>query len=218
MTSSWPERLIEAGTLFLSSSRRSPSARSSRGPKPSPSWSYWPMAATYVLSMLRHWGGPVGASAGLASGATLSPLVFFRTVPFLGAARSLDPHATWREGIKLLTVGVFLLVCYNTYRTAAQARRALWTIGSSWDPDLHLRYRSARHVERPGSTGSGRSPRRIPPPSAPTSTRALRRLMVTIVPVASPSASPPRGARTGAAGPALGRPPHGMEHRARAPA
>lgn len=44
-------------------------------------------------------------------------------VPF-----SLDPHATWREGLKLLAVAVFFLVVYNTYRSRAQIRRGLWTM------------------------------------------------------------------------------------------
>jgi len=41
---------------------------------------------------------------------------------------SLDPHATWREGLKLLAVGAFFLVCYNTYRTRTQVVRAIWTM------------------------------------------------------------------------------------------
>src|SRR5262249_43723855 len=41
---------------------------------------------------------------------------------------SLDAHSTWREGLKLLAVGVFFLICYNTYRTSAQVARAIWTM------------------------------------------------------------------------------------------
>jgi len=41
---------------------------------------------------------------------------------------SLDPHTTWREGLKLLALAAFFLVVSNTYRTRAQSRRALWTM------------------------------------------------------------------------------------------
>src|SRR5207244_1095238 len=86
------------------------------------------MAATYVLGTLRHWEFRLELPPGWLPALLFLALVFVRTVPFLGAARSLDPQATWREGVKLLTVAAFFLVCYNTYRTATQARRALWTM------------------------------------------------------------------------------------------
>jgi O-antigen ligase len=41
---------------------------------------------------------------------------------------SLAPHSTSREALKLGAVAVFFLVCFNTYRTRAQVRRALWTM------------------------------------------------------------------------------------------
>src|SRR5262249_25729876 len=41
---------------------------------------------------------------------------------------SVDPHSTWREGLKLLAVGVFFLMLYNTYRTRGQVKRAIWTM------------------------------------------------------------------------------------------
>jgi hypothetical protein len=47
-------------------------------------------------------------------------------LPF--APISLAPRATWREAVKLGAVAAFLLVCYNTYRTRSQVRRAIWTM------------------------------------------------------------------------------------------
>ena len=128
MSAAWPERLIEAGTLFLLVF--APLAFGTVEP-----WSeaiaelvVLAMAATYVLGTLRHWEFRLELPPGWLPALLFLALVFVRTVPFLGAARSLDPQATWREGVKLLTVAAFFLVCYNTYRTATQARRALWTM------------------------------------------------------------------------------------------
>ncbi|PYN14051.1 MAG: hypothetical protein DME06_05630 [Candidatus Rokuibacteriota bacterium] len=128
MSSAWPERVIEAGTLFLLVF--APLAFGTVEP-----WSeaiaelvVLAIAATYVLGMLRHWEFRVELPPGWFPALLFLALVFVRTLPRLGAARSLDPHATWREGVKLLTVAGFFVVCYNTYRTAARARRAVWTM------------------------------------------------------------------------------------------
>ena len=43
-------------------------------------------------------------------------------------ALSLDPDATWRMALKLLALALFFLVVYNTYRTHAQVRRAIWVM------------------------------------------------------------------------------------------
>ncbi|MGH7267505.1 MAG: O-antigen ligase family protein [Candidatus Rokuibacteriota bacterium] len=47
--------------------------------------------------------------------------------PGLGTL-SASPHDTRRLALKLGAVAAFFLVCYNTYRTRAQVRRALWTM------------------------------------------------------------------------------------------
>src|SRR5690606_36424340 len=41
---------------------------------------------------------------------------------------SLDAEMTWRLALKLSAVTVLCLVVYNTYRTHAQVRRALWVM------------------------------------------------------------------------------------------
>jgi uncharacterized membrane protein len=41
---------------------------------------------------------------------------------------SLDPGATWRMALKLLALALLFLVVYNTYRTQAQIRRAIWAM------------------------------------------------------------------------------------------
>jgi O-antigen ligase len=124
MTTSWPDRLIEGGVLFLLVF--TPLAYGTVQP-----WSeaiaelvVLGMAVTYVLAMLRHWEIRVELPPGWLPAALFLALVIFQAA----AGLSLDSHATWREALKLLAVAAFFLVCYNTYRTRAQAQRALWTM------------------------------------------------------------------------------------------
>jgi O-antigen ligase len=124
MTTSWPDRLIEAGALFLLVF--TPLAYGSVEP-----WSkaiaeliILAMAVTYVLGTLRNWELRVELPPGSVPAALFLGLVTYQAF----APRSLDPHATWQEALKLLVVGAFFLVCYNTYRTRAQAQRAVWTM------------------------------------------------------------------------------------------
>ena len=97
MSSAWPERVIEAGTLFLLVF--APLAFGTVEP-----WSeaiaelvVLAIAATYVLGMLRHWEFRVELPPGWFPALLFLALVFVRTLPRLGAARSLDPHATWQR-------------------------------------------------------------------------------------------------------------------------
>jgi O-antigen ligase len=124
MTATWPDRLIEGGALFLLVF--TPLAYGTVQP--------WPeaiaelvvlgMAMTFVLGMLRHWEIRVELPPGWLPAALFLALAIFQAA----AGLSLDSHATWREALKLLAVAAFFLVCYNTYRTRAQAQRALWTM------------------------------------------------------------------------------------------
>lgn len=124
MTTSWPDRLIEAGALFLLVF--TPLAYGTVEP-----WSetiaelvILGMALTCVLGMLRDWELRVELPPGWLPAALFLALVIFQAL----APRSLDPHATWRGTLKLLAVAGFFLVCYNTYRTRAQAQRAIWAM------------------------------------------------------------------------------------------
>jgi O-antigen ligase len=124
MTTSWPDRLIEAGALFLLVF--TPLAYGTVEP-----WSeaiaeltVLAMAVTYVLGTLSNWELRVELPPGWLPTALFLGLVTYQAL----APHSLDPHATWREALKLLAVGAFFLVCYNTYRTRAQAQRAVWTM------------------------------------------------------------------------------------------
>jgi O-antigen ligase len=124
MTASWPDRLIEGGALLLLVF--TPLAFGTVQP-----WSeaiaelvVLGMAVTYVFGMLRHWELRVELPPGWLPAVLFLALIVFQTL----AGFSADPYATGREALKLLAVAAFFLVCYNTYRTRAQAQRALWTM------------------------------------------------------------------------------------------
>jgi O-Antigen ligase len=152
--SSWADRLIEAGALFLLVF--TPLAYGTVEP-----WSeaiaelvVLAMAIVWMLRMLGDWEVRVELPPGWLPGFLFLALVLLqalalpagllelaspwtvglhRSAAAFGSAEgwvplSLDAHSTWREGLKLLAVGVFFLILYNTYRTRAQARRAIWTM------------------------------------------------------------------------------------------
>jgi O-antigen ligase len=154
-SSSWADRLIEAGALFLLVF--TPLAYGTVEP-----WSeaiaelvVLAMAIVWLLRMLGDWEVRVELPPGWLPGFLFLALVLLQAVAlpagllevaspwtvglhrsaaaFGNAAEgwvplSLDAHSTRREGLKLLAVGVFFLILYNTYRTRAQARRAIWTM------------------------------------------------------------------------------------------
>ena len=125
MTAAWRDRLIEAGALLLLVF--SPLAFGAVEP-----WSeaivelvILGMAVVYVIGTLRHWEFRVELAPGSLPALLFLGLVALQTVL---PGWSVDPHATREEGLKLAAVAVFFLICYNTYRTHAQAQRALWTM------------------------------------------------------------------------------------------
>ncbi len=125
MRLTWPERLIEAGALFLLVF--TPLAFGTVDP-----WSeavaglvVLGMAVTYVIGTLRHWELRVELPPGWLPALLLLLLVVLQAIL---PGWSVDPHATGRQALKLLAVAAFFLICWNTYRTRAQARRALWTM------------------------------------------------------------------------------------------
>lgn len=113
------------------------------------------MALVWLFGTLRQWELRVTLPPGWLPATLFLALVFVQTVPVprgavalvspgvatlaaeaatavgtapAGVTLSLDPHATWREGLKLLAVAVFFLVMLNTIRTRAQVHRAIWTM------------------------------------------------------------------------------------------
>jgi O-antigen ligase len=125
VTTSWPQRLIEAGALFLLVF--APLAYGAVEP-----WSeavvelvVLAMAVTYVIGTLRNWELRVELPPGWVPAALLLLLVVLQAVV---PGWSVDPHATRRMALKLLAVAAFYLVCWNTYRTRGQAQRAIWTM------------------------------------------------------------------------------------------
>ena len=125
MTAAWRDRLIEAGALLLLVF--SPLAFGAVEP-----WSeaivelvILGMAVVYVIGTLRHWEFRVELAPGSLPALLFLGLVALQTVL---PGWSVDPHVTREEGLKLTAVAVFFLICYNTYRTRAQAQRALWTM------------------------------------------------------------------------------------------
>ncbi len=125
MTVSWPDRIIEAGVLVLLVV--TPLAFGTVEP-----WSealaelvILGMAVTYVVRNLREWEFRVDLPPGRLPAALFLALI---TLQAAVPGWSLDQHATRRAAVKLLAVAAFFLLCYNTYRTRAQIRRALWTM------------------------------------------------------------------------------------------
>jgi O-antigen ligase len=113
------------------------------------------MAITWVLWMLANWELRIELPPGSLPAALFLALIFLQTTPLsIGLVRllapwtvslyetaaastgidvsfvplSLAPYATWREGLKLAAVAVFLFLLHNTYRTRAQVHRAIWTM------------------------------------------------------------------------------------------
>jgi O-antigen ligase len=125
MHSSGPCRLIEAGVLFLLVF--TPLAYGAVEP-----WSeavvelvVLAIAVIYIIGSLRDWELRIELPPGWVPMMLFLGLVVFQAVV---PGWSMDPHATWKLALKLLAVAAFYLVCWNTYRTRAQAERAIWTM------------------------------------------------------------------------------------------
>ncbi len=125
MRTTWPERVIEAGALFLLVF--TPLAYGTVEP-----WSeavagvvVLAMALLYVIgSAYRDWEVRFELPFGWLPAALFLGLVVLQAI----VPMSADPHATRREALRLLTVAAFYLICWNTYRTRAQVLRAVWTM------------------------------------------------------------------------------------------
>lgn len=83
-----------------------------------------------VLGLIQMVPLPVWATQVLSPRAAALALEVaeFTGTPSGLVATSLAPYATWQQWMKLLCVGLFFLVIYNTYRTRDQVRRLLWTM------------------------------------------------------------------------------------------
>lgn len=113
------------------------------------------MVALWMLRMVREWELRIAIPPGTLTVALFLALTLLQMVPlpawltqgvspravalardvaeFTGAPlgfvpASLAPYATWQQWMTLLSVGLFFLVIYNTYRTRDQVRRLLWAM------------------------------------------------------------------------------------------
>lgn len=82
------------------------------------------MAIVYVVATVQNWEIRIDLPPGWMPASLVLGLAAFQLV----AGWSADAHETRRYLLKLGAVAAFLLVCYNTYRTPAQVKRALWTM------------------------------------------------------------------------------------------
>jgi len=74
------------------------------------------------LPMAFHWAlSPISAEQYQRAASVLG-------TPARAWPLSLDPHATWRQTLNLLSVSLFFLVALNTCRTRARLLRVLWTL------------------------------------------------------------------------------------------
>jgi uncharacterized membrane protein len=151
----WSDRLIEAGTVGLIIF--TPLAYGTVEPwsEAIAQLIILGMGVVWLLAMLRHWELRVELPPGWlpvvlflaliviqslslpsrlvslvspgAAALTREALAFTRaeagTMPL-----SLAPDATWRMMLKLVALALFFLVIYNTYRTRAQVRHAVWVM------------------------------------------------------------------------------------------
>jgi O-antigen ligase len=125
MKTTWPERAIEAGALFLLVF--TPLAYGTVEP-----WSeavaelvILAMALCYVIGKAyRDWELRFELPVGWLPAVLFLGLVTLQAI----VPMSVDPHATRREALRLLAVAAFFLICWNTYRTRAQVWRAVWTM------------------------------------------------------------------------------------------
>jgi O-antigen ligase len=125
MTLSRADRFIEAGALFLLVFTPLAFGTVELWSQAIAALVVLAMAGAYVIGNLKNWELRIELPPGW-----LPALGFLLLITLQGVVpgRSVDPHATWREALKLLAVATFFLVCWNTYRTRAQVERALWTM------------------------------------------------------------------------------------------
>jgi len=82
------------------------------------------MVIVYVVGTVRDWEIRIELPPGWLPATLFLALAAVQLV----AGWSADAHETRRYLLKLGAVAAFLLVCYNTYRTREQVKRAIWTM------------------------------------------------------------------------------------------
>jgi uncharacterized membrane protein len=151
----WSERLIESGALALLVF--TPLAYGTVEPwsEAIAELVILGMGLVWLLAMLRHWELRVELPSGWQPAVIFLGLIVIQALPLPNAlvslispgaatltreawaftggiagttALSLQPDATWRMTLKFLALALFFLVIYNTYRTHAQVRRAVWVM------------------------------------------------------------------------------------------
>ena len=151
----WSDRLIEAGTLALLIF--TPLAYGTVEPwsEAIAELAILGLGVVWLLAMLRQWELRVELPPGWLPALLFLGLIVIQSLPLPSwlvsvaspAAAvlvreswaftdgwadmmplSLHPDATWRMALKFLSLGFFFLVVYNTYRTHAQVRRAIWVM------------------------------------------------------------------------------------------
>jgi uncharacterized membrane protein len=151
----WSDRLIEAGTLALLIF--TPLAYGTVEPwsEAIAELAILGLGLVWLLSMLRQWELRVELPPGWLPALLFLGLIVIQSLPLpswlvsvvspaaaalaretwaftdSGAGMmplSLHSDATWRMALKFLSLALFFLVIYNTYRTNAQVRRAIWVM------------------------------------------------------------------------------------------
>jgi uncharacterized membrane protein len=151
----WSDRLIEAGTLALLIV--TPLAYGTVEPwsEAIAELVILGLGVVWLLAMLRQWELRVELPPGWLPALLFLGLGVIQTLPLPGLLVSLvsptavaltreswgftggtagvmplsmDPYATCRMTLKLLALALFFLVVYNTYRTHAQVKRAVWVM------------------------------------------------------------------------------------------
>jgi uncharacterized membrane protein len=151
----WSDRLIEAGTLALLIF--TPLAYGTVEPwsEAIAELVILGLGVVWLLSMLRQWELRIELPPGWLPALLFLGLIVIQSLPlpsllvslvsptavaltreaweFTGGAAgvmplSMDPYATWRMTLKFLALALFFLVVYNSYRTHAQVKRAVWVM------------------------------------------------------------------------------------------
>jgi O-antigen ligase len=151
----WAERLIEAGVLALLVFTPLAYGTVELWSEAIAELLILGLGVIWLLAMLPHWELRFELPAGWQPAGLFLALIVLQALPlpnvivglispaaasltqeawaFTGGssstmALSLQPDATWRLTLKFLALGLFFLVVYNTYRSRAQARRAVWVM------------------------------------------------------------------------------------------
>jgi len=124
MNLTWSERLIEAGALVLLVFTPLAFGTTERWSEAVAELLVLGMTLVYVVGTVRDWEIRIELPPGWLPAALFLALAAFQVV----TGWSADAHETRRYLLKLGAVAAFLLVCYNTYRTRQQIRRAIWTM------------------------------------------------------------------------------------------